>query len=230
MGTDPQGGYVVKLRDGFGNTYRYGGLAKLATAYPVPKDETVSKKDVTDELGLSAAKDKAPALPASAGSQAKPAADAPADTPAADAAPTADAPTATDAAGSGKERVFAHPRRSNVYRNGGREQILAGSDGVTSFKSYFTEIYGLNRKDVTLKELKPGAKVIAGTILGRLQVAPKGDAHVAFRSGPPAPRASTQADPRRLETAGVHRHLPRGGRNALVGGDGRTPASARSCS
>ena len=226
MGTDPQGGYVIKLRDGFGNTYRYGGLAKLASAYPVPKDETVSKKDVTDELGLSAAKDKAPALPASAGSQAKPAADAPADTAAAtDAAPAADAPTATDTDGSAKERVFAHPRRTNVYRNGGREQILAGSDGVTSFKSYFTEIYGLNRKDVTLKELKPGAKVIAGTILGRLgKVAPKSDAHVAF-SIRPAGRGAPRIDPKPildgwklLESTAIYRAA---GRNALLGGDGK---------
>jgi len=238
MGPDPKGGYVIKLRDGFGNTYRYGGLAKLATAYPVPKEKTVSKKDVDAELNLDGTKDKdpKPALPASAGSQSKTDDKAAKDTTAAADAPATETAPSEAAAPTGatvtdetesttKERVFAHPRRTNAYANGGKDQILAGSDGVTSFKSYFTEIYGLDRKDVVLKELKPGAKVIAGTILGRLgKVADKVDPHVSF-SIRPAGRGAPRIDPKPildgwklLESTAIYRAA---GRNALLGSGGK---------
>jgi hypothetical protein len=235
VGKDPAGGYFVRLRDGSGNTYTYRGLAKLATAYPVPKDETVSKRAVKDELGLgkTGKSDPKPAGAATAGDQptAKKeaaatkevtSAQAPAPTPTVTDTPDA---SATRATVSEKERVYAHPRRKAAYKAGGREQLLSSADGVTTFKSYFTEIYGLDRKDVVLKEFKPGAQVIAGTIVGRLGTVVKGeDPHVSF-SIRPAGRGAPRIDPKPildgwklLESTAIYRAT---GRNALLGGTGK---------
>jgi hypothetical protein len=55
--------------------------------------------------------------------------------------------------------------------SGGKKQLLesetALADG-SSYKSYFSGPYGLKSKDVVLKTLVPGRRVIAGTILGRI--------------------------------------------------------------
>src|SRR3712207_6915754 len=58
---------------------------------------------------------------------------------------------------------------TTLFRSGGRDQILdmgGAVPGLTTFKSYFTQVFGLDRDEVYLKRLKPGSKVIAGTILG----------------------------------------------------------------
>src|SRR3954464_3759132 len=68
MGTNARLGNFVKLQDAYGNTYTYGHLAKLATEYPVPRPEKVSKSAVKAELGLPK-KDPKPTAPASAGRQ-----------------------------------------------------------------------------------------------------------------------------------------------------------------
>src|SRR5204863_140109 len=70
-----------------------------------------------------------------------------------------------------KERLWANPSRPQTFKQGGRDQILdmGGTvPGLTTFKSYFTELFGLKRDEVYLKRMKPGSKVIAGTILGRI--------------------------------------------------------------
>jgi outer membrane biosynthesis protein TonB len=235
IGTDPKGGRFIKLRDGFGNTYTYGGLASLSAKYPVAKDApTPSDKSVRKELGLDKA-DPKPDVPATAGAQRKAstkAATTTAPDPAADTTATDPAANATDdAAASGKERLFAHPTRPRAYRNGGADQVAGKGDdstgstpGVTTFKSYFTGIYGLNTKDVELKPLKVGSKVIAGTILGKLGVVTKGqDPHVAFTIRP-AGRGAPRIDPKPildgwklLESTAIYRAA---GKNALLTGSG----------
>ena len=53
--------------------------------------------------------------------------------------------------------------------------------GYGSFDNYVGKVLGLNRQDVVLKPLKPGAQVIAGTILGSIdQTDPQLGPHVTF--------------------------------------------------
>jgi murein DD-endopeptidase MepM/ murein hydrolase activator NlpD len=184
-------GRYIKLRDNYGNTYTYGHLASVAQAYPVPKPKTVSRAAVDKELKLPQ-NDPKPTQAASAGTQPrskavatkKPAAGTPA------AAPT------TPQVAVSKERLFANPKRPEAYKHGGQEQILNSDANFTTFKSYFTEVFGLNRDQVTLKPLKKGSKVIAGTILGRIgRTSPTLAPHVLFEIRP-AGRGAPRIDPK----------------------------------
>jgi hypothetical protein len=123
---------------------------------------------VAKELELP--KDPAPSEAASAGRQRAPKVSRAKRTAARSSAtrPSA-APAAAPSVDVAKERLYAHPRRSNAYRAGGRQQLFQSGrlPGFTTFRSYFTEVFGLGRRDVELKRLRKGSKVIAGTILGR---------------------------------------------------------------
>jgi murein DD-endopeptidase MepM/ murein hydrolase activator NlpD len=231
MGRTDRLGKFIQLRDVYGNTYTYAHLKKLSVAYPVPKEKTVSRAQVKKELDLSPKKDPKPTAPASAGTQVKPAAAAPA-TDAANAA-AGTAASALDAASPEvrKERLFANPGRPGAYDAGGEEQLLnAGSviPGYTTFKSYFTGIYGLKRSDVVLKKLKPGSKVIAGTILGRIgRTEQKMAPHMLFEVRP-AGKGAPRIDPKPildgwklLESTAIYRAA---GKNPFWGPDSKNPS------
>jgi hypothetical protein len=226
MGRTDRLGKFIQLRDVYGNTYTYGHLKKLSVAYPVPKEKTVSKAQVKKELHLAApAKDPKPTAPASAGTQVE---------DKASAAPAANAATSTlDSATSEvrKERLFANPGRPGAYDAGGEEQLLnAGSviPGYTTFKSYFSGVYGLKRDDVVLKKLKPGSKVIAGTILGRIgRTEQKMAPHMLFEVRP-AGRGAPRIDPKPildgwklLESTAIYRAA---GKNPFWGPDSKNPS------
>jgi hypothetical protein len=217
-------GSFVQLRDVYGNTYTYAGLKKLATAYPVPKERTVSKAQIRHELDLPK-KDPKPTAPASAGTQvrtaAAPARKAVRRTP---AATSSSAPATTVA----KERLFANPARPNARSAGGDEQLLAGqvrAKGADVFKSYFTEVYGLKASDVTLKPLKVGSRVIAGTILGRLgRTSATRSPHMRFEIRP-AGKDAPLIDPKPildgwklLESTAIYRAA---GKNPFFGPDAK---------
>ena len=130
-----------------------------------------------------------------------------------------------------KERLFANPNRPAAYGAGGEEQLLdAGSvlPGYTTFKSYFTGVYGLKRSDVVLKKLKPGSKVIAGTILGRIgRTAQKMAPHMLFEIRP-AGRGAPRIDPKPildgwklLESTAIYRAA---GKNPFWGPDAKNPS------
>ncbi len=221
MGRTDRLGKFIQLRDVYGNTYTYAHLKKLSLAYPVPKEKTVSSSQVKKELHLGAPKkDPAPTAPASAGRQVK--------------SPSAASQAATPAAVSvdlHKERVFANPSRPAAYGAGGEEQLLnAGSviPGYTTFKSYFSGVYGLKRSDVVLKRLKPGSKVIAGTILGRIgRTEQKMAPHMLFEIRP-AGRGAPRVDPKPildgwklLESTAIYRAA---GKNPFWGPDSKNPS------
>lgn len=76
------------------------------------------------------------------------------------------------------ERLFAHPTQPDAYAAGGKEQLepTTVEDVETptgSISEYFSIDYGLDESDVTLRKLKAGTQVIAGTVLGRLAGAPE---------------------------------------------------------
>jgi murein DD-endopeptidase MepM/ murein hydrolase activator NlpD len=84
-----------------------------------------------------------------------------------------------------KERLFANPSRPASYAAGGALQIKNASQAISSFQDYFSDVLHLGKNQYTLKPLKKGAIVVAGTILGRIggpsqKVAP----HVYFQVRP----------------------------------------------
>jgi murein DD-endopeptidase MepM/ murein hydrolase activator NlpD len=246
MGRTDRLGKFIQLRDVYGNTYTYAHLKKLSVAYPVPKEKTVSKAQVNKELHLAKPKsDPKPTAPASAGQQVETKASGAASAVSGAAAgavgsATGTAATATKNAVSAaqaaapevsKERVFANPGRPAAYSAGGEEQLLnAGSviPGYTTFKSYFTGVYGLKRSDVVLKKLKPGSKVIAGTILGRIgRTEQKMAPHMLFEIRP-AGSGAPRIDPKPildgwklLESTAIYRAA---GKNPFWGPDSKNPS------
>jgi hypothetical protein len=218
MGTSDQLGPFLKLRDAYGNTYTYAHLGRLAQQIPVPKAHKVSRKQVAQELDLKPqAADPAPTEPATAGTHPK-------TTPKKTSEP-ANERRSNQAGVSSKARLFANPSRPEALKSGGRQQLVDAGDlnAVSSYKSYFTAPYGLDHKDVRLVDLKVGSKVIAGTILGRLAKAPKGNqSRVAFAIRP-AGRGAPRIDPKPildgwklLESTAIYRAE---GRNALLDPD-----------
>ncbi|MEA2358574.1 MAG: hypothetical protein QOI62_1834 [Solirubrobacteraceae bacterium] len=221
-------GRFIQMQDVYGNTYTYGHLAKIADLYPVPKPETVSKAQVAKELDLPK-RDPKPTAPASAGSQVDPAATA----AQAASAPASDPTAATSATAPvvRKERLFANPERPAAFQAGGQQQLLnAGTaiPGFTTFKSYFTGVFGLKRSEVTLERLHKGSKVIAGTILGRIGATEQKMApHVLFEIRP-AGRGAPRIDPKPildgwklLESTAVYRAA---GKNPFWGPDAKNPS------
>jgi murein DD-endopeptidase MepM/ murein hydrolase activator NlpD len=215
-------GKFIQLRDVYGNTYTYAHLKKLAAAYPVPKEKSVTQEQVDKELHLPKS-DPKPTAPASAGRQVTPSAKAAAPKAKAAAGPAATSPQLR------KERVFANPSRPAAYAAGGEEQLLSsGLSSSETFKSYFTGVYGLKRTDVTLHKLKPGSKVIAGTILGRIgRTEQKMAPHVLFEVRP-AGRGAPRIDPKPildgwklLESTAIYRAA---GKNPFWGPDAKNPS------
>jgi len=219
MGRTRELGRYIKLRDAYGNTYTYANLGSLAREVPVPKERTVSKAEVAEELELEEPKaDPPPTEPATAGRHPR--------RPASKARPAHRRPTTSRQAPAGKQRLFANPSRPNALRAGGRDQILqAGGElpGLETYKAYFTTPYGLKRDDVRLTRLKVGSKVIAGTILGRLGERRNGKRpHTTFAIRP-AGRGAPKIDPKPildgwklLESTAIYRAE---GRNALLESD-----------
>src|SRR3954453_16625801 len=219
IGNSPRLGKFVMLRDAYGNTYTYGRLKTLAHKYPVPKTQSVSAKQVNKELKLQS--DPKPTAAATAGAQ-KPAAAAKAGATA--PAVAAVAPTVE------KERLFANPYRPRAYKSGGQDQLFhsgASIPGFSTFKSFFTEIYGLQRDDVELRDLKVGSKVIAGTILGRIGKTDDTASHVLFEIRP-AGKGAPRVDPKPildgwklLESTAIYRAA---GKNPFFGPDAKNPS------
>jgi hypothetical protein len=100
--------------------------------------------------------------------------------------------------------------------------------GSVTFSRYFVKDFGLDAKDVELRRLKVGSKVIGGTILGRIgttaaSVAP----HMLFEIRP-AGRGAPRIDPKPildgwklLESTAIYRAK---GKNPFFGRDAETPS------
>ena len=137
-----------------------------------------------------------------------------------------------------KERLFANPsapERLQGRRPGAAPRRAARPlGGSSSFKSYFTQVYGLKRSDVVLKPLKVGSRVIAGTILGRIgrTSATRRPAR-PLRDPPGGQAARRSSTPSRSSTAGSCSSRPRStaprARTRSSGPTRRTRRSARSC-
>jgi murein DD-endopeptidase MepM/ murein hydrolase activator NlpD len=224
------GRYVV-LQDVYGNTYTYGHLGTVAKRYPSPKPQDVSPEDIEREMKLPA-RDAAPDQAASA--TARPASRAPKRKLAERAAPSgrkADkAATAEQAPAATKERLFAHPARPNASAAGGAQQEFERTgviDGAETVEGYFQRVFGLSREEIELKRLRPGARVVAGTVLGRLGRVDRGAPHLLFEIRP-AGRGAPRVDPKPildgwklLESTAIYRAA---GKNPFFGADAANPS------
>ncbi|MCW3016670.1 MAG: peptidoglycan DD-metalloendopeptidase family protein [Solirubrobacterales bacterium] len=220
IGKSARLGRFVQLQDVYGNTYTYGNLKKVAEFFPVAKEQALTKNAATT---VASEKDPKPTSAASAGTQAADAVTK-AVSSVTEKLPAAGA-LATDA--TAKERLFANPTRPNALRAGGDEQLLNTTAAGSSFKSYFTQVYGLKRSDVTIKHLKTGSKVIAGTILGRLGTTSSAAPHLRFEIRP-AGRGAPRIDPKPildgwklLESTAIYRAA---GKNPFFGPDAKNPS------
>jgi murein DD-endopeptidase MepM/ murein hydrolase activator NlpD len=200
------GRYIV-LQDVYGNRYTYAGLSRVARSYPVPREEL---GELRSEARATPANDPKPTRAASAGRQAD-ATDSVAPRPAARASQPV------------KTRLFANPARPNARRAGGAEQLLNRDADLTTFRAYFSRPFGLDPRDVRLRPLRRGSRVIGGTILGRTGQPDATKAPHLYFEIRPAGRGAPRIDPKPildgwklLEATAIYRAS---GRNALHGDD-----------
>ncbi len=188
VGSSAQLGRYVELQDATGNVYIYSQLGSVSAKYPVPRAVKITARDVSHELSASAG--KPPTSAASAGSQVTKIASfpsakkqikratgsgrssgAPVSLPVTSSKPAvkrAAAPTTSVAAPMVKERLFANPSRPGSYAAGGKLQLKSAAQQISSFQNYFSDTLHLAKNQYTLKPLRAGSIVVAGTILGRI--------------------------------------------------------------
>ncbi len=221
FGENAESGRWIRLRDVYGNSYTYSHLGSVAKTYPAPRERTVTRKQVRRELDLPGA-DPEPQAPASKTTHrrtAKPGHEA--------AAPRKERVAAHPAAAEpvliSKDRLFAHPNRPQARAAGGEVQLAA--------EAYTPEAGAalkLNPRDYVPRPMKKGARIISGTILGRIgKVSPDVAPHVRFAITP-AGRGAPEIDPKPildgwklLETTALYRAA---GKNPLVGPDAEQPS------
>jgi murein DD-endopeptidase MepM/ murein hydrolase activator NlpD len=218
IGRSRQLGRHVVLQDVYGNRFTYAHLDSVSKSYPVPKDEATNPDRHAQAI---AANDKKPTRPASAGRQLDTSDSVKGDKSTSSSAASAPRPTMPL-----KERLFAHPERPNARLAGGEDQILnakGGLEGFTTFRNYFSRAFGLNARDVRLKSLREGSRVIGGTILGRIGRTIEGKAAHVYFEIKPVGRGAPRIDPKPildgwklLEATAIYRAA---GRNALYGDD-----------
>jgi hypothetical protein len=225
VGSDKKRGRYVVLQDVYGNTYTYSHLGKISATYPAAKQQQPTTPVKPDSEAPP--RDAKPSAPASAGRQAvQPVTSAPAK--GGGGATAGGRPKGL--AQPIKVRLFAHPSRPASYAAGGDQQVVdqtAPTAGYGTFDNYVGKVLGLSRQDVVLKPLKPGAQVIAGTILGAIgQTDPQKGAHVTFGVRP-AGKGAPAIDPKPildgwklLEATAIYRAA---GKNPFWGKDARNP-------
>ena len=203
IGESPTLGRYLELQDSTGNIYTYAQLGSITTMYPVPKPIKITPADIARELSAPAV--HAPSSPATAGAQqaAVPSAGAaPAKTlsatPATPLPATSDttAPAQTVATPMVKERLFADPARPASYAAGGALQLKSTTEQISNFQNYFSDVLHLARNQYTLRPLKVGSIVVAGTILGRIGAPTASRASQLYFMIQPAGKHAPQIDPK----------------------------------
>ncbi len=212
IGSSRKLGRFIVLQDVYGNRYRYTHLGSVAAHYPVPVEDADAR---TSAKAIKANADPAPKAPASAGAQPEPKTA----NVAARQAPAAKASIPV------KQRLFANPEIPGAKESGGLEQLLdqklRKSGGLETYRNYFSRPFGVEAKNVRLRRLKAGARVIGGTILGRVGKPDAGRASNITFEIRPAGRGAPKIDPKPildgwklLEATAIYRAS---GRNALYG-------------
>ena len=95
-----------------------------------------------------------------------------------------------------KERLFANPNRPASYAAGGNLQLKNTAQQITNFRNYFSDTLHLAKNQYTLKSLKKGAIVIAGTVLGRIGGPSQGVSPHLYFTIQPAGKNAPDIDPK----------------------------------
>ncbi len=220
MGESAELGRYVRLRDAYGNTFTYAHLGSIAKTYPAPRHRTESQEQIRRELDLPST-DPKPTRAAS--STKRKASDRRPGRNRAAAAKAAPKTTTVAPITVTKDRLFANPRRPHARAAGGDIQ-LAQDDYVPDADAALQ----LSKSDYIPRRMAKGARVISGTVLGRIGketvegIAP----HVRFAIRP-AGRGAPQIDPKPildgwklLETTALYRAQ---NKNPFVGPDAEQP-------
>jgi Transglycosylase SLT domain len=222
LGRSRKLGRYIELQDPYGNTYLYSGLAEVAKTYPSPKERKARKRDLA--LPEGDVKPKRAASRSTKSELAHPAGKARVSRTVKPAAPDAKKAVALPEALPAKERLFAHPERPNAKAAGGDEQLTTG----IVEEEMVLDGRRLDPKDYVAKPLKKGARVIGGTILGRIgKTSSKLAPHVRFEIRP-AGRGAPRIDPKPildgwklLESTAIYRSKKR---NPFFGSDAEAPS------
>ena len=219
IGVSKKLGRYVTLQDVYGNRYTYSGLGSTAKYYPVPKEDAGDPKLSARAVKANGddARTPSPTASASAGRQptkadkerpkAKLRLKANKASAADDVEPRPPRPSVPI-----KERLFAHPDMPLSRENGGLDQLLdaKGSKGFETYANYFSRPFGANAKDVRLRRLKVGSRVIGGTILGRIGAQRRGQGLAPDLRHPPRRQGrAARSTPSRSWTAGSCWRPPR---------------------
>jgi SLT domain-containing protein len=224
IGNDSKLGRYIVLQDVYGNQYTYSHLGSVSRRYPVPRsldDPSAVRDEFRFANNPKPEKLPKPTAPASAGTQRTSAIASPSKT-----SPRASAATPPAAAqgGTGKERLFANPTRPNNKAAAQDKGQLLDKAGFEVFRVYFSKVLRLSPSQVKLKQLKKGARVIGGTVLGRVDKLKRGPGshlapHLNF-SIRPAGRGAPAIDPKPildgwklLEATAIYRAV---GKNPFV--------------
>jgi hypothetical protein len=226
VGVSKRLGRYIVLQDVYGNRYLYAHLGEISKRYPVPRTKAQARAGRNEFHTAHASSLPKPTGPASAGRQ------------------VGDATSSSTSSGNSqarvasspqvhKERLFANPARENsaaIAEENGQASDRAQS-GSSMFRVYFSRVFRLSPDEVQLKPLRKGAKVVAGTILGRIGKLSSGPGsrlapHLNF-SIRPAGRGAPRIDPKPildgwklLEATAVYRAA---GRNPFLGSDADKP-------
>jgi murein DD-endopeptidase MepM/ murein hydrolase activator NlpD len=225
LGHNKRLGRYVQLQDVYGNTYTYAHLKTVSRTYPAPKKRKTTKAQIRRELDLPkrdakptrAASDTGRARTARAGGPRRPAKK---ERLKATPEPTQDV---LPAAVPDKQRLFANPKRPNALVAGGDLQLEAAG-----YSPEFGAGIKFNARDFEPKRLRKGARVIAGTVLGRIgRTSAKKAPHLRFEIRP-AGRGAPRIDPKPildgwklLESTEIYRAKKK---NPFFGADAETPS------
>jgi transglycosylase-like protein with SLT domain/peptidase M23-like protein len=112
------------------------------------------------------------------------------------AASSAQSDAATVSAPMVKERLFANPNRPASYAAGGNLQLKNSGNQITNFRNYFSDTLHLAKNQYTLKSMKKGAIVVAGTVLGRVGGPSQGVSPHLYFMIQPAGKGAPYIDPK----------------------------------
>ena len=208
---DRLGNYIV-LQDAYGNRFTYAKLGGVVDVHPVPKPRKLTAADfelvsppedsapngqASDEVVSNGDKGSDSAEEKIARSAAQPIGEDESDGRTA-ARSSSGGPVNTE---DMRPRLYALPERPEVRDRaslGGQLDDLAGRrlPGYVTFKNYFNDVFGFNRKTTELRPLREGSKVIAGTVLGRMAGSKDGIAPYMHFMIRPSGRGAPAIDPK----------------------------------
>ncbi len=242
MGHSKALGNFIVLEDSYGNRFTYAQLGKLAKVYPVPKQHKLKASD----FKLVTPNDKSPNAPASrtstnskgvkqaqesesaGGKGAKAAAKhVAAKHRSAAKGSSGGGSSSSNAGASSRLRLYAFPSRApkgaRSDLSGQLDQVLGQRmPGYNTVRNYLGDTLDLNKKNAEAKPLRKGARVSAGTVLGRIGKTDKLAPHLHFEIQP-AGKKSPKIDPKPildgwqlLESTAIYRA---NGKNPFAGID-----------